>query len=595
MSIKILIERRVADFVKEYSDFTNLPINKQFLYYSIFNIYKYSAMEYEEILDGIIDGTNDYGIDAIFIFSSGELIDGEEDLKTQISKEDKIKIQLIQTTRDPGFAESVMMRLKNGIEEIFNLERKLMGNKNYVKKAQLIRSTWEHCSDIGNIKGIEIEILYVSLSDVEKPNSKVATLENKIYDYCKSQELRNVKVKYIGMHALHNIVTAENYEKYLTFKDMIPYAESYNEKAVGYYGLVRLKDFLEFISNDKDEIEERYFEGNVRDYYGMQKKVNEKIYKTLTKGDRMNFWCFNNGITIICENSSPLGKKIKLFNFSIVNGCQTSHVIDECREYLKKDEHCEIMVKVIQTKDAKLANDIIDATNSQTSVSPIFLHSNDKIQETIEEHFLKYPKAPLYYERRINYYKRRHKSQNRIVAMLKLFQVFYSIFGKRPSAARGRPTESFQRAYGSVFNTSFDYDAYLIAYLVYMKIHKINRDEATLNLKNEDTISYLIIQYGIFHTIRIALPIFLKTDSIIKLQNKDNVFTKNKKAIFSLINDEKKLKALYNKSATILYDCIDNFRKKDGEAVLHYNLLKSDDIDKEITSRLGKLFNKSNK
>ena len=75
--------------------------------------------------------------------------------------------------------------------------------------------------------------------------------------------------------------------------------------------------------------------------------------------------------------------------------------------------------------------DIIDATNSQTSVTPVSLHSNDLVQKNIQEHFIKYSKKPLFYERRLNYYKRRNKPINRIVSMMKLFQVLYSTFEKK--------------------------------------------------------------------------------------------------------------------------------------------------------------------
>ncbi len=254
---------------------------------------------------------------------------------------------------------------------------------------------------------------------------------------------------------------------------------------------------------------------------------------------------------------------------------------------LKDDEQSEILIKVIQTNDEEVAGEIIDATNSQTAVSPISLHSNEMIQKNIEEHFAKYNKMPLFYERRINYYRRRNKPNNRIVTMMKVFQVFYSTFEKKPSVARGRPTESFERNYTSVFNTDFDYDTYLYTYLMYLKMSTINREAK--KTENKDYIWFLVRQYGIFHILRIAFALFIGNDYKINLKDKENIFIKRKKELETIINDEKAINDSYFRSAEILRKCIADFKKKDKTAVLSYSLLKNEDLDKKISRELYKM------
>lgn len=582
MSIKVLIEKRVNDFIKDYPDFNSEGENKKFLLFSIFHILKYLNVAYEDVLDGLIDNSNDYGLDGVFVFSSGELIREDEDLDKQISKEDKIKIQFIQVSRDAGFAETAMLKLKNGIEEIFDLKAKSKGNKDYIRKTELIRNTWEYCFKLGCIKNIEIEIVYVTLNDNEEVNPKVKSIETKILDFLRSQGLLSTKVKYVGIPSLYKIITAESYDKDLIFKDVVSYAESYNKKIIGFYGLVKIGNFLRFITDENGEIVERYFEGNIRDFYGITKRVNEKIKNTLSGSDRMNLWCLNNGITIICDKIDQRGKEIKLSNFHIVNGCQTAHVIYECMEILKDDDSSEIFIKIIQTTDEKVGNDVIDATNSQTAVPPILLHSNELIQQNIEEHLLKHTKPQLYYERRMNYYKRRHKSAYKIVTMLKLFQVFYSIFVKKPSAARGRPTESFEKDYKSVFDTSFDYDSYLFAYLLYLKLNNMNREEAAHAVKDND-ILFLIRKYGMLHILRIAFTLLIGCDGKINLQDKKNIFTAQKKKWFALLDNKKALDKLYKHSIMVLERSIKRFIKNSKSTKLNYNIMKTDDLDKFIT------------
>ena len=110
MSIKMLIEQTVKDFVGNYPYFKNEGDNKKFLFFSIYHLFKYANISYEDMLDNIIDGTNDYGIDGIFVFSSGELVVDDDDLKKRVTKEDKIKIQLIQVCRNTGFGETALLK-----------------------------------------------------------------------------------------------------------------------------------------------------------------------------------------------------------------------------------------------------------------------------------------------------------------------------------------------------------------------------------------------------------------------------------------------------------------------------------------------------
>jgi AIPR protein. len=69
------------------------------------------------------------------------------------------------------------------------------------------------------------------------------------------------------------------------------------------------------------------FDLNIRKYVG-NRQVDNGIKKTLDK-DRDNFWFLNNGIIIACEDFEVDGDKVSLFNFSIVNGGQTTNRIGE--------------------------------------------------------------------------------------------------------------------------------------------------------------------------------------------------------------------------------------------------------------------------
>jgi hypothetical protein len=72
------------------------------------------------------------------------------------------------------------------------------------------------------------------------------------------------------------------------------------------------------------------FARNVRGWLGARKgSVNASIIETVeNERESGNFWAYNNGITIVCDEYTPPedldGGVLQLSKFSIVNGCQTT-------------------------------------------------------------------------------------------------------------------------------------------------------------------------------------------------------------------------------------------------------------------------------
>ena len=115
-------------------------------------------------------------------------------------------------------------------------------------------------------------------------------------------------------------------------------------------------------------------------YYVRQKAVDTGIEKTIHK-EPENFWYKNNGILIICDDYEIDGKEIKLWNFSIVNGGQTTNRIGKLD--IEKDFYLQCKVvkskgNTTQMKD-KFALEIAEATNSQKPVKKADLKANTHI------------------------------------------------------------------------------------------------------------------------------------------------------------------------------------------------------------------------
>lgn len=121
---------------------------------------------------------------------------------------------------------------------------------------------------------------------------------------------------------------------------------------------------------------EGLFDLNIRRYI-RNTLVDSGIKKTLDK-NRDNFWFLNNGIIIACTDFFLDGDTIKLTDFSIVNGGQTTTLIGTYKG--TNDREFYIPCKIVATKDdsraAEFYTKIAEATNSQKPIYPRDLKSN---------------------------------------------------------------------------------------------------------------------------------------------------------------------------------------------------------------------------
>lgn len=130
------------------------------------------------------------------------------------------------------------------------------------------------------------------------------------------------------------------------------------------------------------------FDKNIREYLG-NKGINKAICETLKdKEERKNFFYYNNGITIVCDDiDSKVGSKnsdsnlsysITISNPQIVNGCQT--VTSIYKQLNSVDPHqlvedysnCFVMAKVLKIKNdgnqKEIYENIVKYNNSQNAI-----------------------------------------------------------------------------------------------------------------------------------------------------------------------------------------------------------------------------------
>ena len=106
-----------------------------------------------------------------------------------------------------------------------------------------------------------------------------------------------------------------------------------------------------------------------------------------------DFWYYNNGITIVCNDFYNIKDKIlEIISPQIVNGCQTSNTI--YNEFIKmknteKQNNLQgtILVKIIKDKNKKRKDEITKNTNRQNSVSGKDFFALDSFQRNMANNF----------------------------------------------------------------------------------------------------------------------------------------------------------------------------------------------------------------
>ncbi|MCW4003628.1 MAG: AIPR family protein [Candidatus Bathyarchaeota archaeon] len=138
----------------------------------------------------------------------------------------------------------------------------------------------------------------------------------------------------------------------------------------------------------------RLFARNIRGYLG-DTEINKSMKETVEK-EPHNFWYYNNGVTMVCNDAkreTKGGEDILLVERGqVINGQQTTRTLHN-----SDARATNVLVKVIKIPRVPgddeqyddLVNSIVRATNWQNYIAPSDLVSNDYIQVFLEKEFRK--------------------------------------------------------------------------------------------------------------------------------------------------------------------------------------------------------------
>jgi len=230
-----------------------------------------------------------------------------------------------------------------------------------------------------------------------------------------------------------------------------------------FLGLVKCKDFVSILLDSDDNMLTNIFEDNVRDFQGYN-VVNTEIKETLNDHcDQVRFALLNNGITIVAKKITPVGDSVEIYDFQIVNGCQTSYVLFDNRKELTDDAY--VTIKLIEVTDEKVSDRVIFTTNRQTEVKSEAFTATKRFHKGLQDYYnaIK-PPYQLYYERRSKQYELDDTiSKNRVITLTQQIQAYLAMFLNEPHSTHRYYGELLNAYENRLFLDADDFDSYFCA------------------------------------------------------------------------------------------------------------------------------------
>lgn len=559
--------------IQQYKNENELLVSDSevFELFSLTQITKTYDLQFDSLLNSIVDGGQDGGIDSIITIVDDHIPETVEDLEEiKLTRKSAVFIIISQCKKENSFKESALDKLITTIPELFNLEKTedallVRFNPSVVEKGMIAREVWKKCSISGG--QLNIVVNYCA-------NSETIEINNVFQD--KVEQLKAlIRSHFIGASISYDNYSSEEllrlYQKqrnerlHLIFKEA-PLSTRYKDFGIGYVGTVKLADLKQFLTDEDNGIRDGLFESNIRHYQGLV-DVNKKVKETIERVGNEDFWWLNNGITVIANNPSLVGTTLSLDNVQIVNGLQTSYSIFLNHSGDSEDVR-SVLVKVLINEDKQTIDHIIASTNSQNPVSPALLRATDDVQREIEIFFLT---AGYFYDRRKNYYKNQGKPAGRIFGIQVTAQAVETIIFSNPHSARSKPTSLLKEdvTYHRIFNQNANYNIYLICSLLCKKT--IEFWGALEDKEGKNKLSNFKL-----HLARIAASI---------LSGKDMV--SHEDIIEIDLSQYDVLK--FSECCQLLLSCIDNYQQSNDNANL-INMAKAKGLTDQIIQRLKDIY-----
>ncbi len=439
----------------------------------------------EEAEDSITDGSNDRGVDSVFIDD----------------REGRNSIHVFQFKYVDNYDNTKKNFPSSEIDKLVSFFSDLLDNNKSLEQScnpilwNKVKEMWVALQK----PKLSIEVHFcgnmLEMQDAEKERANTSL-----------GKYRNFNVHH---HSLESIVEMLVAKKSATINDQIQivdkdYFDRTDGSIRGLICTVEANEIVRIITDNEDrtKVKNEIFNDNVRVYLSRTNKINKKIIETALSDEYPLFWYLNNGITMTCDSFSYLkglrAPKVELTNIQIVNGGQTSNALFEASQMEpEKLKDVLILVRIIETRSQPVSLAIAESTNSQTPIKSRDLRSNDDIQKKLSEAF---EGMGYFYERKLGQHLDKPKTLR--IDALTVGQSYLAYGLDLPEVAKKDRGRIFSDLYDQVFTDELLADDLLCSMKILSAIESRKKHLQSAIRKQEDfDVHSLFLIDGAYHVL----------------------------------------------------------------------------------------------
>lgn len=434
--------------------------------------YSESAFNPSDLMTG---NGGDTGIDGIAIIINNNIVTDPDTVDEILEFNGYLDVTFVfvQAERSPHFDGGKIGTFGFGVRDFFGA-RKLPRNTNIKNFDEITARVFKNSAKLRPPRP-SCFLYYVTTGKWQDDQALVARATTEVNDIKSTNIFSEVKFTPVDADQIQKLHAQTTNSISRTFKfDRKTTAPKIDGVKESYLGYLTAKDFLDLVCDEKRNIIKSLFYENVRDFEGYN-KINSEIRKTL-QSNKDRFVLMNNGVTIIAKVLQTTGDQFSMSDFNVVNGCQTSHVLQGNSDLV--DEAVCIPVRLISTRDEDVIESIITATNRQTEVKEEQFFAMKDFAKKLERYFKAFPvEQRLYYERRSHQYDSQDIVKARIVAHQNLVRAVGAMFLGQPHITTKNFKSLLTRVGKDMFVDTDRLEPYYVASLALYRLEEAYRSK----------------------------------------------------------------------------------------------------------------------
>lgn len=206
-------------------------------------------------------------------------------------------------------------------------------------------------------------------------------------------------------------------------------------------------------------------------YFIKSRDIDKGINKTIADSPDC-FWFRNNGITIICDDFEIDGKEVKITNFSIINGGQTTYLLYRNPNIAENSAlflQCKIIKSQGDNEEEKstFSLEIAKATNSQKPIKKLDLKANASEQIRFSQALRDV--GIFYQTKRGETVPKDYKEWYKNTDMVEIGKLCLCALFQKPCASRNKPSIMYDdKYYNPIFKSNQQQIASICRELLYV-------------------------------------------------------------------------------------------------------------------------------